>query len=383
MSKVYFDFASTAPLRKEVVEVMLPYFSENFGNPSSLHFFGQQALKAVDESREKIKNILEAEFLREIIFTSSATESNNLAIKGLVFYHYFFKKIKPHVITSSIEHPSVLEVLTDLEEMGICEVSYLKPERNSLIEASKIKAEIKENTILVTIHYVNSELGTIQPIREIAKIIKSLNENRKFNVYFHTDAAQASFENLNVKELGIDLMTLSSHKIYGPKGIALLYIKNGVPLIRLVSGSEQEYGLRAGTESVPLIVGFAKAMELINFEKEKINNKLNELRFYFISKIKNFKDKIFLNTIPEISSLKILNLYFPTRLSQELLIYLDQNGIAVSAGTACKSRANEPSYIVSDVYGYERSRRSLRFSFGLTTNQKEIDYLFDKLKKFL
>lgn len=383
MSKVYFDFASTTPLRKEVVEVMLPYFSENFGNPSSLHFFGQQALKAVDESREKIKNIIEAEFLREIIFTSSATESNNLAIKGLVFYHYFFKKIKPHIITSSIEHPSVLEVLTDLEEMGICEVSYLKPERNSLIEASKIKAEIKENTILVTIHYVNSELGTIQPIREIAEIIKSLNKNRKFNVYFHTDAAQAGFENLNVKELGIDLMTLSSHKIYGPKGIALLYIKSGVPLMRLVSGSEQEYGLRAGTESVPLIVGFAKAMELINFEKEKINNKLNELRSYFISRIKNFKDKIFLNTIPEISSPKILNLYFPTRLSQELLIYLDQNGIAVSAGTACKSRANEPSYIVSDVYGYERSRRSLRFSFGLTTNQKEIDYLFDKLKKFL
>lgn len=383
MSKVYFDFASTTPLRKEVVEVMLPYFSENFGNPSSLHFFGQQALKAVDESREKIKNIIEAEFLREIIFTSSATESNNLAIKGLVFYHYFFKKIKPHIITSSIEHPSVLEVLTDLEEMGICEVSYLKPERNSLIEASKIKAEIKENTILVTIHYVNSELGTIQPIREIAEIIKNLNKNRKFNVYFHTDAAQAGFENLNVKELGIDLMTLSSHKIYGPKGIALLYIKSGVPLMRLVSGSEQEYGLRAGTESVPLIVGFAKAMELINFEKEKINNKLNELRSYFISRIKNFKDKIFLNTIPEISSPKILNLYFPTRLSQELLIYLDQNGIAVSAGTACKSRANEPSYIVSDVYGYERSRRSLRFSFGLTTNQKEIDYLFDKLKKFL
>lgn len=383
MSKVYFDFASTTPLRKEVVEVMLPYFSENFGNPSSLHFFGQQALKAVDESREKIKNIIEAEFLREIIFTSSATESNNLAIKGLVFYHYFFKKIKPHIITSSIEHPSVLEVLTDLEEMGICEVSYLKPERNSLIEASKIKAEIKENTILVTIHYVNSELGTIQPIREIAEIIKSLNKNRKFNVYFHTDAAQAGFENLNVKELGIDLMTLSSHKIYGPKGIALLYIKSGVPLMRLVSGSEQEYGLRAGTESVPLIVGFAKAMELINFEKEKINNKLNELRSYFISRIKNFKDKIFLNTIPEISSPKILNFYFPTRLSQELLIYLDQNGIAVSAGTACKSRANEPSYIVSDVYGYERSRRSLRFSFGLTTNQKEIDYLFDKLKKFL
>jgi cysteine desulfurase len=382
MKKIYFDFASTTFVRDEVLEVMMPYFKENFGNPSSLHFFGQVALIAVDIAREKIKNTLKAESLKEIIFTSSATESNNLAIKGLAFYFYFFKKIKPHFITSSIEHPSVLEVMTDLEEMGIIEVSYLKPGKNSLIDPEKIKNEIRENTFLFSLHYVNSELGTIQKIKEISKILKEINKERKEKIYFHTDAAQAGFENLNVQDLDIDLMTLSSHKIYGSKGIALLYVKKGTPLVKLISGSSR-YNLRAGTEAVPLIVGFAKAMELVEEEKEKINNRLKEIRDYFLSKIKDFKGKIILNTIPEISSPKILNLYFPTKSSQELLIYLDTNGVAVSAGTACQSRANEPSYIVSDIYGQERSKNSLRFSFGITNKKEEIDYVIDLLKKIL
>jgi len=383
MKRIYFDFASTTFVRDEVLKEMIPYFQENFGNPSSLHFFGQEALKAIDLAREKIKNILKAELLREIIFTSSATESNNLALKGLAFYYYFFKKIKPHFITSSIEHPSVLEVLVDLEEMGIIEVSYLKPEKNSLVDPEKIKNEIKENTFLVSLHYVNSELGTIQPIKEIAKVLSEINKERKEKIYFHIDAAQAGFENLNVQDLGVDLMTLSSHKIYGPKGIALLYIRQGTPIVRLVSGSEQEYNLRAGTEAVPLIVGFAKAMELAFQERERINNHFKEMRDYFIERIQDFQGKIMLNTFPEISSPKILNLYFPTKTSQELLIYLDSNGVAISAGTACQSRANEPSYIVSDIYGKERSKNSLRFSFGLSTKKEDIDYVIDLFRKFL
>ncbi len=383
MKKIYFDYASTTPVRKEVLEAMLPYFSEKFGNPSSLHSFGQEALKAIDESREKIRKILKADLLREIIFTSSATESNNLAIKGLVFYHYFFKKFKPHVITSSIEHPSVIEVLADLEEMGLCETTYLKPEKNSFIDLEKIKSSIKENTILISIHYVNSELGTIQRIKEIGQILEEINQNRRNKIYFHTDAAQAGFENLDVKELKVDLMTLSSHKIYGPKGIALLYVKLNTPLVRLISGSEQEYNLKAGTEAVPLIVGFAKAMELAFEEKEKINQHLKEIRDYLILRIKEFSDKILINTPLDHSSFKILNLYFPTRLSQELLIYLDQKGIAVSAGTACQSRAHEPSYIVKDVYGEERSKKSLRFSFGIYNQKEEVDELFEALKNFL
>lgn len=383
MKRIYFDFASTTPLRKEILEAMLPYFEEKFGNPSSLHSFGQEALRAIDESREKIKNILQADSLREIIFTSSATESNNLAFKGLVFYFYFFKKIKPHLITTTIEHPSVLEVTSDLEEMGLAEVTYLKPEKNSLIDPQKIKENIKENTILVSIHYVNSELGTIQKISEMAKLIQEINQERKEKIYFHTDAAQAGFEDLNVKNLGIDLMTLSSHKIYGPKGIALLYLKKGTALLRLISGSEQEYSLRAGTESVPLIVGFAKAMEIVNIEKEKIKNHLKEIRDYFLWQREKFSDKILINTPLENSTFKILNLYFPTKSSQELLLYLDSKGIAVSAGTACKSRANEPSYVVLDVYSKERSEKSLRFSFGIYNKKEEVDYLFECLKSFL
>jgi cysteine desulfurase len=382
MKKIYLDFASTTFVRDEVLEVMMPYFKENFGNPSSLHSFGQAALTSIDFAREKIKNILKAEFLNEIVFTSSSTESNNLAIKGLAFYFYFFKKIKPHFITSSIEHPSVLEVMTDLEEMGIIETSYLKPEKDSLIDPEKIKNEIRENTFLVSLHYVNSELGTIQKITEISKILEEINQERKEKIYFHTDAAQASIEDLNVKNLGIDLMSLSSHKIYGPKGIALLYIKKGTPLVKLISGSNN-YNLRAGTEAVPLIVAFAKAMELVEKDREKMNAYLRGIRDYFLYKIKDFDRKIILNTIPEISSPKILNFYFLTKSSQELLIYLDTNGVAVSAGTACQSRANEPSYIVSDVYGQERSKQSLRFSFGIITQKEEIDYAVDLLKKFL
>lgn len=383
MKKIYFDFASTTPVRKEVLNVMIPYFNKFFGNPSSLHFFGQQALKIVDESREKIKNILKANFVDEIIFTSSATESNNLAIKGLVFYYYFFKKITPHIITSSIEHPSVLETVFDLEELGIAEATYLKPEKSGLIDITTIKKNLKNNTILITLHYVNSELGIIQKISEISKFIKDINLNRKEKIYFHTDAAQAGLEDLSVQNLGIDLMTLSSHKIYGPKGIALLYVKKGIPLVKIISGSNQEYNLRAGTEAVPLIVGFSKAMEMIEKEKEKIKNYLKKIYDYFLYKIKKFNDKIVINSSLENSSYKILNLYFPTRTSQELLIYLDSKGIAVSAGTACKSRANEPSYIIADVFGKNRSNNSLRFSFGIYNTKEEVDYLFKCLEKFL
>ncbi len=383
MKKIYFDYASTTPIREEVLMAMEPYFAKKFGNPSSIHSFGQEAIKALDESREKIKNILNAQSLKEIIFTSSATESNNLAIKGLAFYYYFFKKTKPHLITSTIEHPSVLEVFADLEEMEIVETTYIKPEKNSLIDLEKIKSAIKENTVLISLHYVNSELGTIQKIKELGELLEAINKERKEKIYFHTDAAQAGFEDLDVTKLKVDLMTLSSHKIYGPKGIALLYIKLGTPILRLISGSNQEYGLRAGTEAVPLIVGLAKALEIVFNEKEKINQHLKEIRDYLVFKIKDFGDKIILNTNLENSSFKILNLYFPTKESQELLIYLDSKGIAVSAGTACKSRANEPSYVVSEVFDKERSKKSLRFSFGIYNQKEDVDYLIKCLKEYL
>lgn len=383
MRRIYFDNAATTKVRKEVIEEMMPYFDEKFGNPSSLHYDGQIALKAVDFAREKIKNILNADSIREIIFTSSATESNNLAIKGLIFYGLSKAKIKlhehrAHIITSSIEHPSVLEPLADLEEMGFVKTTYLKPNKNGIIEIEEIKNSIRENTILVTLHYINSEIGVRQKVKEIGEMLSSFNK-----IYFHIDAAQAGFENLDVKELKFDMMTLSAHKIFGPKGISVLYVKEGVPLKRIISGSEDEYDLRGGTLNVPFTIGIAKALELAQLEKEKINKHLRELRDYFLKKMEEFKGKIELNNNPEFSSPKIISLYFPKKESQEILFYLDQKGISVSQGTACMSRAVDPSYVVKEIFGSERAKRSIRISFGIFNSKEDIDYLFDILKNFL
>lgn len=379
MKRVYFDYAATTPVIKPVFKAMVPYLQKNFGNPSSLHWWGQVAAKALDESRDKIKNILNATEAEEVIFTSSATESNNLAIKGLALYSYFFQKNKAHFITSSIEHDSVLRIFKNLEDLGLSEVSYVDPNQNGLVDPIEIIAKIKENTVLISLHYVNSETGVIQKIKEISEEVKKVNNK----IYFHVDAAQAGFENIDVKFLNIDLMTLSSHKIYGPKGIALLYKKKDVPLVEIISGSGQENGLRSGTEAVPLIVGFAKALEIANLNKEKFNKHFSKIRDYLNLKLNEFHGKIIANSIPEISSAKIFNLYFPTKTAQELLIYLDACGIGVSSGTACQSRSVKPSSVITKLFSEERARNSLRFSFGLPNSRDDIELLVTCLKKFL
>lgn len=386
MKEVYLDYAATTPLRKEVKEEMEKYFSEIFANPVSLHSFGQRSLKAIDESRGKIKEILNAESYREIIFTASSTEANNYALKGLIFYFYFKKGYKKsHIITSSIEHPSILDTLADLEDLEIIEVTYLKPKEDGLIEAQEVISQIRENTILITLHYINSELGNREPVERIGEILEKINKERKEKIFYHLDSAQAGLtENLNVKDLKCDLMTLSSHKIYGPKGIACLYIKSGTPILRLISGSGHEFDLRGGTEAVPLIVGFAKAMELAFNEREKNIKHFKEIRDYFLQRLKEENISFEVNTNLNHSSPKILNLYFPQKLSQEIFLYLDFNKIYVSPGTACKSRSPEPSYMVAEVFrNKERAKRSLRFSFGLETTKEDIDYVVYVLKKFL
>ncbi|MEM0231890.1 MAG: cysteine desulfurase family protein [Nitrososphaerota archaeon] len=381
---IYLDYSATTPVDKRVLEVMKKYFDKEFGNPSSLHKLGQNALKAIDESRMKIKELISADYFREIIFTSSATESNNLAIKGLVFYFYFRLKIKPHIISSTIEHPSILEVLRDLKKLNLIDYDLVKPEKTGLVDPNLIKKFIKENTILVTIHYVNSEIGTIQKIKEISDIIHEINKDRDIKIIFHTDAAQAPLtEDISVKKLGVDMMTLSSHKIYGPKGIACLYKKENTILERLISGSEQEFGLRPSTENVPLIVGFAKALEIALNERVKTKKYFEELRDYFIKRLKEEKINFEINGDLKFSSPKILNLYFPQKTAQELLIYLDEKNIMVSAGMACKARANQPSYIIEEIYpNSERSKKSIRFSFGRETKKEDLDYVVKVLKEF-
>lgn len=386
MREVYLDYAATTPLRKEAREAMEVYFQEIFANPVSLHSFGQKALKAVDEARNKIKEILNADDFREIIFTASSTEANNYALKGLVFYFYFkanYKKVQ--IITSSIEHPSVLDPLADLENLEIAEVIYLSPEKNGLINPQSIIENLKENTVLVSLHYINSELGNRQKVEEIGNLLEKINKQRERKIFYHLDAAQAGLtEELDVKKLKCDLMTLSSHKIYGPKGIAALYLKLGTPLLRLISGSGHEFDLRGGTEAVPLIVGFAKAFELAYQEREKNKNHFIEIRDYFLKRLQEEKITFEVNTNLENSSPKILNLYFPSKTAEEIFLYLDLNGVYVSPGTACKSRSAEPSYMVAEVFkSKERAKRSLRFSFGLETNFEDIDYLVSLLKKIL
>lgn len=382
---IYLDYSATTPLRKEVFDEMIKYFFDEFGNPSSLHKKGQEALKAIDLSRNKIKELIKADYFREIIFTSSATESNNLAIKGLVFYHYFYLKVKPHIISSTIEHPSILEVLNDLKKLNLIEYDLIKPQKSGLIDPNNIEKFINENTLLVSIHYVNSELGTIQKIREIAEILEEINKNRDIKIIFHTDAAQAPLTvDISVKDLKVDMMTLSSHKIYGPKGIACLYKKNHIVLERILSGSEQEFGLRPSTENVPLIVGFAKALELAVVEKEETNNYLKEIREYFLEKLRKEKIKFEINGDINFSTPKILNLYFPSKNSQEVLIYLDEKGIMVSPGMACKARAMSPSYIIEELHpNTDRPQKSIRFSFGKETKKEEISYVVKVLKEFL
>jgi cysteine desulfurase len=383
---IYLDYASTTPLNKIVMKEMKKYFNNIFANPSSLHFLGQKSLKVVDESREKIKEIINAEFPNEIIFTSSATESNNLAIKGLAFLYFFRFKIKPHIISSKIEHPSILEPLKDLKNLDLIDYDLVDVDKFGVVNIDDILKKIRENTLLISIHYVNSEIGTIQPIYKISEAIKIINEKRKdFKIIFHTDASQAPLtEEIDVKKLGVDMMTISSHKIYGPKGIACLFKKNNILIERLISGSNQEFSIRPSTEAVPLIVGFSKALEIVTRQRKIFRKKADSLRRYFVKKLKENKINFEINSELKLTSPKILNIFFPQKTSQEILIYLDSKKIYVSSGMACKSRSNQPSEVLSILYpNSERPFKSIRFSFGYETKKEDLAKVVNYLKKFL
>lgn len=382
---VYLDYAATTPVDKRVMLAMKPYFCEKFGNSSSLHKIGQEALVALDLSREILKNFIGAEFLSEIIFTSSATESNNLAIKGTTFFYRFKRKIKPHLITSSIEHPSVYNVFKNLSDLEIAEVDFVKPDRSGLIEINEISSLIRENTVLVSLHHVNSEIGVVQNVAQVGEFIENLNKHRDLKIAFHIDAAQSCLtEEVDVRKFKCHFLTLSAHKIYGPKGIGLLYIRKDIQnnFVPLFSGGEQEYELRPSTVAVALAVGFAKAVEIVQKEFTLLKRHLTDIRDYFLLKIKELNVES--NTDVKVSTPKIFNLYFPSKESQDILFFLDQNGFAVSAGTACTAKALMPSRTVKEVFRDEnRAKRSIRFSFGRETKREDLDLLIEVLKKFL
>ncbi|OIP78855.1 MAG: hypothetical protein AUK20_03005 [Parcubacteria group bacterium CG2_30_45_37] len=373
---IYLDHSATTPLDKEVLKAMLPYFSQKFGNPSSLYSYGQQAAAAVDRARQQA-----AEFLNcqpdEIIFTSGATEADNLAIFGVASALKKTSGGKFHLITSAIEHPAVLEPFNQLEEQG-AEVSYLPVKKNGVVDLEVFRKSIKDNTVFVSIMYVNNEVGSIQPIREMGKIIEKINRERarrgsRRKIYFHTDAVQAlNFLNCDVKYLHVDLLSLSGHKIYGPKGVGALFVKSGTPLAGVQLGGHQEKNLRSGTLNVPGIVGLAEAIKITAKHREKNNKKIAELRNEFVSSLRRRLPGIIVNTDFKNATPAHANISFVGAEGEAILIALDLAGVAVSTGSACASASLKASSVLLAMgIKEEVAHSTIRFTFGKNNSRVE------------
>ena len=389
MSRIYLDYSSTTPVDPAVLRAMLPYFSDNFGNPSSVHSFGQNAQRAVDSARQKTADFL-GSLSQEIIFTGSATDANNLAILGIVGQIRRQRPKQPlHIIVSAIEHESVLAPARKAERDFGASVTYLPVNRDGFVDANALRDALTENTVLVSVMYANNEIGTIQPIAEIVKIIKAHNQKLPATSYqlpalLHTDAAQAAlYLPMKVADLGVDAFTLSGHKMYGPKGIGALYLKKGTLLDPLIVGAAQEYGKRAGTENVPYVVGLGEAVSLVSKWREE-NEKLKELRDYFVKEIKERISRASLNGASENRLPNNANIRFDGVNSADLLLLLDQEGIAVSAGSACESKAQTDSHVLRALgLSAAQTRSSLRFSLGQATTKDDLDRAIEVLVKLV
>lgn len=376
---IYLDHAATTPLDPTVKKAMEPFWSENFGNPSSIYQLGIKAKKDLNEARGKIAKILGAE-ASEIIFAAGGTESANLAILGLSRTIQKTLKKPGHIITTKIEHPAVLNSVLALEEEGF-DVSTLPVDKHGLIAPEQIKKAVKPETILVSVMYANNEIGTIEPIALIGKLLKKINQERKTKklpkIYFHTDACQAAgYLDLNVERLGVDLLTLNGSKIYGPKGSAILYIRAGTPLRPLIFGGGQEKGLRSGTENVPAYAGLAKALELAQKNRKEEARRLEKLSRNLTERILKTIPKTFLNGHPEKRLPNNVNITILDIEGEALLLHLDQYGICASTGSACHSQTLQPSHVLQAI-GLPREiiHGSLRLTLGKETTKKNIDYV--------
>jgi cysteine desulfurase len=371
LKRIYLDYAATTPVDSRVLKAMLPYFSKKFGNTMSLHSFGQEAKEALEESREIVANLIKAK-PEEIIFTGSATESNNLALKGIAIAN---REKGRHIIISSIEHPCIMESAKFLETQGF-EITRLKVDRYGLVNPEDVKKAIRKDTILVSIMHANNEIGTIEPIEEIGKIVKSQKSKVKSQIYFHTDAAQ-SFGKIpiDVNKMNIDLLTASSHKMYGPKGVACLFIREGTRIAPLLHGGGHEGGLRSSTVNVPAIVGLAEATKIAKREMKKEGKRLRKLKEKLIKGILKIEGAHFLGH-PEKSLPNIANFWFEGIEGESIVIELDLMGIAASTGSACSSEKLEPSHVLL-ACGLKpwQAHGSLRLSLGRWTKEKDVDYL--------
>lgn len=384
MERVYLDYSATTPVAPEVKAAMEPYFSEHFGNPGSIHSWGQKAQAALDHSREIIADKLNVKF-SEVIFTGSATEANNLIVRGVAAGGKGIDK--PRIIVSAIEHPSVLETARTLAADGV-EVVCLGVSKEGFVDLQALKNSLNERTVLVSIIYASNEIGTIQPIAEIAKIIREFRSQSKTTYpLFHTDIVQAfQFFKMDLQELGADAFSISAHKIYGPKGAGVLVLRNEWEsyLGRIITGGHQELGLRAGTENVPAIVGLGKAVELVSRDRGEEAKRIESLRDHFWEELKKALPEIELNGPLGNRLPNNLNICFPNKESGDLLIKLDQAGVAVSAGSACSAKAPKPSHVISALgMGEKRARQSLRFTLGRPTTKEEIDAALERIIKLV
>lgn len=371
---IYMDNAATTPVKIEVLNEMIPYFTEKYGNPSSVYSLGSMSKRAVEDSREKIANAINAN-KKEIFFTGGGSEADNWAIKGIAYSN---KNKGNHIITTKIEHHAVLHTCEYLGKNGF-DITYLDVDEFGLIDLEQLKNAITDKTILISIMYANNEIGTIQPIKEIGEIAKA---NK---VYFHTDAVQAMGHiKVDVKELNIDLLSMSAHKFYGPKGIGVLYIKQGVKIDPLISGGGQERNRRAGTENVPAIVGMAKAIELVYENLEEHNERLIGLRDQLIEKIQANIKYVRLNGHPTKRLPGNVNMCFQFIEGESLLLSLDMEGIAGSSGSACTSGSLDPSHVLLSIgLPHEIAHGSLRLSLGDFNTEEELDYVVEKLVKIV
>ncbi len=369
--RLYMDYSATTPVKKEVLDEMMPYLTDYFGNASSFHLFGRETKTALDKARKQIASLVNAD-PNEIFFTNGGTESDNWALQGAAFAR---KNKGNHIITSKIEHHAILHTCEYLEKVHGFEVTYLDVDADGIVDLEQLKREIKDTTILVSIMYANNEIGTIQPIKEITEIAHA------HGALMHTDAVQAAGNiPVDVKELGVDLMSMSGHKIYGPKGIGSLYMKKGVKIHNLIHGGAQERRKRAGTENIPAIVGYGKAAEMA---KENMQNHIEEL-----TRLRNKLIEGVLERIPHTR----LNGHRTNRLpgnanfsfefieGEGILLLLDQLGIAASSGSACTSGSLDPSHVLMSIgLTHEWAHGSLRLTVGDFTTDEDIDYILENL----
>jgi len=370
MKRIYLDYAATTPTHPEVVKAMLPHFADAFGNPSAIHSYGQEAKEAVEEARGKVADLIGARD-EEIVFTSGGTEADNSAIKGVVHAN---QSRGNHIITSAVEHHAVIETCRFLERRGFS-ATYLSVDEYGLVTPDEVKKAITKKTILISIMHANNEIGTIEPIAEIGRVAKEA------EVLFHTDAVQTTGHiPLDVDELGADLLSMSAHKLYGPKGVGALYVRKGTKLVPFMHGGGQEKNRRASTENVPGIVGFGKATELAQQEMNEEAERLASLRDQLIEGVMERIDHVRLNGHPTKRLPNNVNVSVDFVEGESMLLNLDLDGICASTGSACSSSSLEPSHVLLAMgLSHEQAHGSLRFTLGKWTTKEEIARVLEVL----